>query len=194
MVGDSARPDPVLNSEDLVESFQPVIGQPVTIRPLQPGDAEIERRFVTGLSDETRYNRLLGGSLKITDAYIRRLIEVDGVREVALAAITMLEQSEVIIGVGRYVLEADGRGCEFALVVADAWQGRGIGRRMLDKLIAIARARGIEFIYGDVLSTNVAMLTLARHRGFTLARHPDDATVTRVRRELQAAAGKSAAE
>ena len=76
MVGDPARPDPFLNSEDLVESFQPVIGQPVTIRPLQPGDAEIERRFVTGLSDETRYNRLLGGSLKITDAYIRRLIEV----------------------------------------------------------------------------------------------------------------------
>lgn len=160
----------------------------MTIRPLQPGDAEIERRFVTGLSDETRYNRLLGGALKITDAYIRRLIEVDGVREVALAAITMLEQNELIIGVGRYVLEAEGRGCEFALVVADAWQGRGIGRRMLDKLIAIAHARGVGFIYGDVLSTNIAMLTLARHMGFTLARHPDDATVTRVRRELQAGA------
>jgi len=188
VVGDFARPDPLLSAEDLVESFQPVIGQSVTIRPLQPGDAEIERRFVTGLSEETRYSRLLGGSLKITEAYIRRLIEVDGVREVALAAITMLDESEIIIGVGRYVLEAEGRGCEFALVVADAWQGRGIGRRMLEKLIAIARARGIALIYGDVLSTNIAMLTLARRMGFTLARHPDDATVTRVRRELHASA------
>ena len=194
MVGDPARPDPLLNSENLVESFQPVIGQSVTIRPLQPGDAEIERRFVTGLSEETRYNRLLGGSMKITDAYIRRLIEVDGVHEVALAAITMLEGSEIIIGVGRYVIEADGGSCEFALVVADAWQGRGIGRRMLEKLIAIARARGIAFITGDVLSTNIAMLTLARHMGFALARHPDDATVTRVRRALQTATGTQGAQ
>jgi len=185
VVRNPARPDPVLTPEDLVESFQPVIGQPVTIRPLQAADAAIERSFVSGLSERTRYNRLLGGAMKITDEYIRRLIEVDGVREVALAAITMLDDGELIIGVGRYVLDDERRGCEFALVIADAWQGRGIGRRMLEKLIAIARARGIEFIYGDVLSTNVPMLTLARHLGFALARHPDDATVTRVRRELE---------
>lgn len=184
MVGDPARPDPLLSPENLVESFQPVIGQPVTLRPLQPGDAEIERRFVTGLSERTRYNRLLGGAMKITDEYIRRLIEVDGVREVALAATTMLEDNELIIGVGRYVLDTEIGGCEFALVIADAWQGRGIGRRMLEKLMAIARARRIEFIYGDVLSTNVQMLALARHMGFAAARHPDDATVTRVRRSL----------
>jgi acetyltransferase len=184
VVGDPARPDPLLSPKDLVESFQPVIGQAVTVRPLQPGDAEIERRFVTGLSERTRYNRLLGGAMKITDEYIRRLIEVDGVREVALAATTMLEDNEMIIGVGRYVLDEDRRGCEFALVIADAWQGRGIGRRMLEKLIATAGARGIEFIYGDVLSTNVQMLALARRMGFALARHPDDATVTRVQRSL----------
>jgi acetyltransferase len=178
VVRNPARPDPLLSAEDLVESFQPVIGQSVTLRPLQPADAAIEHRFVSGLSEGTRYNRLLGGAMKITDAYIRRLIEVDGVHEVALAAITMLEDAELIIGVGRYVVDAEGRGCEFALVVADAWQGRGIGRRMLEKLIAVARARG------DVLSTNVAMLTLARHLGFKAARHPDDATITRVTRSL----------
>jgi len=184
VVRDPARPDPLLSAEDLVESFQPVIGQSVTLRPLQPGDAEIERRFVTGLSERTRYNRLLGGAMKITDEYIRRLIEVDGVREVALAAITMLDDAELIIGVGRYVVDAEGDGCEFALVVADAWQGRGIGRRMLEKLIRLAQARGLAVIYGDVLSTNIAMLTLARHLGFKAARHPDDATVTRVTRRL----------
>jgi acetyltransferase len=184
VVRNPARPDPLLSAEDLVESFQPVIGQSVTLRPLQPADAAIEHRFVSGLSEGTRYNRLLGGAMKITDAYIRRLIEVDGVHEVALAAITMLEDAELIIGVGRYVVDAEGRGCEFALVVADAWQGRGIGRRMLEKLISVARARGLEVMYGDVLSTNVAMLTLARHLGFKAARHPDDATITRVTRSL----------
>lgn len=184
MVRDPPRPDPLLTSEGLVESFQPVIGQSVTLRPLQAADAAIEHRFVSGLSERTRYNRLLGGAMRITDEYIRRLIEVDGVREVALAAITMLDEAELIIGVGRYVVDAEGRGCEFALVVADAWQGRGIGRRMLEKLIRLAQARGLEVIYGDVLSTNVSMLTLARHMGFKAARHPEDATVTRVTRSL----------
>ncbi|MDX1377060.1 MAG: GNAT family N-acetyltransferase [Burkholderiales bacterium] len=180
MVRDPARPDPLLSAEDLVESFQPVIGQSVTLRPLQPGDAEIERRFVTGLSERTRYNRLLGGAMKITDAYIRRLIEVDQAREVALAAVTMLEGAELIIGVARYALEAGGRSCEFALVIADAWQGRGIGRRMLAKLISVARARGLAEMYGDVLSTNRPMLELARRLGFSVTRHPDDATLARV--------------
>lgn len=152
----------------------------MTLRPLQSGDLEIERRFVTGLSERTRYNRLLGGAIKITDEYIRRLIEVDGVREVALAAVTMLDAAEQIIGVARYVVGAGGRDCEFALVIADAWQGRGIGRRMLEKLIAVARARGLGALYGDVLSTNRPMLGLARALGFEVTRHPGDATLARV--------------
>ncbi len=186
MVRDPARPDPLLSPEDLVESFQPVIGQSVTIRPLQPGDLEIERRFVTGLSERTRYNRLLGGARKITDDYIRSLIEVDQARDVALAAVTMLDDAELIIGVARYVLDVGTRDCEFALVIADAWQGRGIGRRMLEKLITVARARGLDAIYGDVLSTNRPMLELARRLGFSVKRHPDDATLTRARLALHA--------
>jgi acetyltransferase len=86
--------------------------------------------------------------------------------------------------VARYVLEADGRSCEFALVVADAWQGRSIGRRLMEKLIGVARARGLERLYGDVLSTNHRMLEFCARLGFTLGRNPDDATVTRVTLDL----------
>jgi acetyltransferase len=178
VVRNPARPDPLLTPEDLVESFEPVIGQSVTLRPLQPADAAIERSFITGLSERTRYNRLLGGAMKITDAYIRSLIEIDWSRDIVLAAITMLDNAEVIIGVGRYALDADDRSCEFAVVIADAWQGRGIGRRMLEKLLAVARARGLKVMRGEVLSTNRSMLQLARRLGFKLARHPDDATIT----------------
>jgi len=185
VVRNPARPDPLLTPEDLVESFQPVIGQSVTIRPLQPSDLEIERRFVTGLSERTRYNRLLGGARKITDDYIRSLIEVDQARDVAVAAVTMLDDAELIIGVARYVVDAEGGRCEFALVIADAWQGRGVGRHMLAKLIAVARARGLDSIYGDVLSTNRPMLQLARQLGFAVKRHPDDATLTRVQLGLR---------
>src|SRR5258705_13794895 len=97
----------------------------------------------------------------------------------ALAAALMLDGREVLIGVARYVLESGGRACEFALVIADSWQGRGIGRRMMEKLIGVARSRGLERIYGDVLSTNQPMLEFCRKLGFSLERNPHDATVTR---------------
>jgi len=164
---------------ELAESFQPIIGRAVTIRPLRPEDADIELAFLTGLSPQTRHNRLLGGMIRITREYIERLTRVDYSRDMALAAVVMMEDREVLIGVARYVLEHEGRDCEFALVVDDAWQRRSIGRRMMAKLIAVARDRGLERIYGDVLSTNHHMLDFCRSLGFTLGRNPDDPTVTR---------------
>jgi acetyltransferase len=122
--------------------------------------------------------------IQITREYLERLTTVDFSRDMALAAALMLEGREILIGVARYVLDADGRGCEFALVIADAWQGRGIGRRMMQKLIAVARGRGLDRIYGDVLSTNRHMLNFCRNLGFVPARDPGDPTVTRVTLEL----------
>lgn len=154
------------------------------LRPLRREDVDIEAAFLSGLSPESRHNRLLGGLIKITREYLEKLTTVDFSRDMALAAALMLEDREVLIGVARYVLEAEGRACEFALVIADAWQGRGIGRRMMEKLIAVARSRGLGRIYGDVLSTNRPMLDFCRKLGFDLHRHHDDATVTRATLEL----------
>lgn len=95
----------------------------------------------------------------------------------ALAATVMLEK-EVLIGVARYALESAGR-AEFAIVIADQWQGRGIGRRLLARLADLARRRGLRSLYGDILSINRPMLGLVQKVGFTLARNPDDATLTR---------------
>lgn len=169
---------------ELTESFQPVIGAAVTLRPLRPEDVDIETAFVEALSAESRASRLLGGAVKVTREYIERLTQVDYARDMALAATVMLEGHETLIGVARYALEADGRSCEFALVVADAWQGRGIGKRLLQKLVAVARARGVAGIYGDTLATNRSMLGLAKALGFTLGRHPDEAHLTRVTLDL----------
>jgi acetyltransferase len=188
VVADPAREDQTLIPEEYDESFQPIIGAPVTIRPLRPDDESIELEFVTGLSDASRYNRLLGGAIKISDEYIRRLTRIDWSHEAAFAAITMLGDRESIIGVARYVATDAGEDCEFALVLADAWQGRGIGRRMLEKLIAVAARRGIKRMHGDILSTNARMLSLVRKLGFNLRRLPEDATVTRATRELRSPA------
>ena len=166
--------------EEFDESFQPVTGAAVTLRPLRPEDLDIETAFVEGLSPETRANRLLGGAIRITREYIERLIRVDYARDMALAATVMLEDRETLIGVARYAREADGASAEFALVVADAWQGRGIGRRLLQKLIAVARARGLKVLYGDTLAANRPMLELARSVGFRIGRHPEESHLTRL--------------
>jgi acetyltransferase len=176
--------DQVLNREELTESFEPIVGQSVTLRTLRREDADIEAAFLTGLSAESRHNRLLGGMVRITREYVEKLTTVDYSRDMALAAVLMIEDREVLIGVARYVLEPEGRACEFALVVADAWQGRGIGRRMMEKLIAVARARGLQRIYGDVLAMNRPMIEFCNRLGFTLSRHPDDPTVTRATLQL----------
>ena len=154
----------------------------LTVRPLRPEDREIELAFVSGLSPETRSNRLLGGAKAITREYIESLVSVDYSRDMALAATTMAG-GETLIGVARYVLGKNNESAEFAIVVADAWQGRGIGSRLLAKLIEVARQRGVRRLYGDVLGTNRPMLEFVRKLGFKLERH-DDPTLTRATLEL----------
>ena len=184
MEGPPDRQDQVLIPEDLTESFEPIVGTSVTLRPLRPEDTDIEHAFVSGLSPETRSNRLLGGAIRITPEYIAKLTSVDYSRDMALAATLMLDDGELLIGVARYVLDADGKGCEFAIVIADTWQRRGIGRRLLAKLVAIAASRKVPRIYGDILATNQGMLEMVKKVGFSLARHPEDATLVRALREL----------
>jgi acetyltransferase len=178
------RKDQVLIPGDLAESFQPIIGHAVSLRPLMPEDQDIEHDFVSDLSPESRHGRLLGGLVRITPEYIAKLTKVDYSRDMAIAATVMSEEKETLIGVARYVRDADAPACEFAIVIADTWQDRGIGRRLMIKLIGVARARGLETIYGDVLSTNQRMLTFCRTLGFIPHRHPGDHTVTRVTLQL----------
>ena len=173
------RQNQVLNLSELTESFEPITGQAVTLRALRREDHDIEHAFVSGLSPDTRHNRLLGGAKRITREYIESLITIDYSRDMAIAAAVMLDGHETLIGVARYVLVKPDA-CEFAIVIADAWQGRGIGGRLMRKLAAIARSRGLRQIYGDVLSTNRPMLEMCRRLGYSLGRHPDDPTLTRV--------------
>lgn len=166
--------------ERVASGFQPVIGHAISVRALRADDFDIEYEFISGLSLQTRNNRLLGGARPVTPEYVARLTRVDYPRELALAAVVMLEARETLIGVARYALETDGASCEFALVIADAWQGRGIGRHLTECLMSAARAHGIPRMTGYVLSTNSTMLGLARKLGFRLQRVAGDASLTQV--------------
>jgi len=177
--------------EDLAESWQVIHGYSISVRPLRRTDLDIESAFVEGLSRESRYNRLLGGAINVSRAYIEQLTTIDYRRDMALAAIVMTENSEVLIGVARYVQEHDAAPrpapCEFAIVIADAWQGRGIGAHLMRKLIEVARGRGIPAMYGEILASNQGMLTMMKRLGFLIERHPEDAAVVRATRDLRKA-------
>lgn len=154
-------------------------GTVVTIRPIRRSDAALELAFLDGLSARTRYQRLLS-TRKLLPGELRRLIDVDFSRDMALIATVRVLGLEVQIGVARYVRLVDESSAEFAIVIADDWQGRRLGERLLGDLLEAASAHGLTRLTGITLTTNTAMLTLARRLGFRLALEPGDATVTRV--------------
>ena len=160
-------------------------GTAVVIRPIHPEDDAIERVFITGLSRDTRYNRLLGAR-KLTPEEIRRLTHIDYVREMAFVAVTESGGQTRLLGVSRYVRDVDGGGAEFALVIADAWQKKGLGSLLLAILLRHAQAAGIGRLHGVTLATNQGMLNLARKLGFVRKLDLQDATVRLVEKKLTA--------
>lgn len=161
-------------------------GARVLLRPIRPDDADMEQAFVRGLSAESRYFRFMDTLRELTPEMLRRFTEIDYDRHMALIAVA---PGPVEVGVARYIAGHSGTTCEFALVVADAWQGRGLGRRLMSALIDAARAHGLLTMFGDVLLANHAMLRLMRRMGFVLESSPDDPMLRRVVLDLRVPAG-----
>ena len=143
-------------------------GRVIRVRPIRPEDAEIEQRFVRNLSEDARYFRFMRMLDELTPEMLVRFTQIDYDREMALIALTTAaDGTEEEVGVTRYALAPDGEGAEFALVVADAWQGQGIGSQLLQWLMEYARQRGVRRLFGEVLVRNTAMRSLAAELGFT---------------------------
>ncbi|MGE0557950.1 MAG: GNAT family N-acetyltransferase [Burkholderiales bacterium] len=164
----------------LVSSWQTADGELVTLRPIRPEDAEIEQAFVRGLSAESRRFRFMDTLRELTPMMLVRFTQIDYDREMAFIATVQRDGRESEIGVCRYVTNPDGQTCEFAIVIADDWQYRGLGRRMMTQLIEVARSRGLGAMIGHVLSSNNGMLALCESLGFTTALSDDDPQVRRV--------------
>ncbi|MGH8618811.1 MAG: GNAT family N-acetyltransferase [Burkholderiales bacterium] len=158
-------------------------GTAVTLRPIRPEDAEREQAFVHGLSDEARYFRFLDSLRDLTPRMLAHFTAIDYHDHLALIAVTHTEPP-VQVAVCRYVVDAGGQTCEFAIVVTDAWQGRGLATLLMTALMAAARARGVRRMYGDVLRANHKMLALTARLGFVSCPHLDDPRIQRVERAL----------
>jgi len=168
----------------LVTRYQLPNGTDITVRPIRPEDAQIEQDFIRNLSEQSRYFRFMQNIHELTPQMLTRFTQIDYDQEMALIAVTGEGGQEEELAVGRYVANADGMSCEFALVVSDKWQRMGIGHRLMNQLIKIARDRGLETMEGEVLCGNSKMLGLLKSLDFRIANHPDDASIMSVSKAL----------
>ncbi len=137
------------------------------------------------LSPESKYFRFMDTLRERSPQMLSRFTQIDYDREMAFVAVTHSGGKEVEIGVGRYITNPDGESCEFAVVIADAWQGRGIAGRLLTELIAVAREKRLKQVVGHVLASNSRMLEFVAGLGFTLSYDPSDPTLKRAVLALQ---------
>lgn len=163
-------------------------GSSVLLRPIRPEDAEPGQRFVQGLSPQTRHFRFRQELVELPAGLLARFSQPDFGHELTLVA-TREESAgiEELLGMAAYTRDPAGNSCEFALIVTEAWQGRGLGTALLLALLRAAREGGYAEIHAEVLAENTPMLELLRYLGFDIQAHPQDSALCLVRRSLQEA-------
>ncbi|MEM2099295.1 MAG: bifunctional acetate--CoA ligase family protein/GNAT family N-acetyltransferase [Candidatus Bathyarchaeia archaeon] len=138
----------------------------VLLRPIKPEDEKRFNEFLLSLSEETMRFRFFQILKELSHDVLVRYCNLDYEREVAI--VVELQDSKRIIGAGGVIVEPDKRSGEFAVVVGDAWQGLGLGGKLMDHVVAVARDLRLERIWGYVLANNYKMLRLCGKLGFKL--------------------------
>jgi len=159
-------------------------GKKITLRHIAQGDALIEQKFIRKLSVQSRYLRFHGSIKELNKKELETFTNPDPLNEEALIILHKKEKNEEEIGVARFIIDSDGKSCEFAIVVADEWQNRGLGAKLMKTLMSLAQARGIKRIYGSVIKSNPGMLQFVKGLGFEETTDPDDSSVMLVSKYL----------
>lgn len=144
---------------------------PWRLRNFRPEDAPLLRDFFVSLSSQDRRDRFMGATGEVSQAVLGRLAAVDDAAHVAFLAEPRFSHLPSMIAEARYVVSsADPQQCEFAVCVRGDWQGRGLGRTMLQCLEDHAVQAGKTLLYAETLDTNAAMAALARTMGYRAVR------------------------
>jgi acetyltransferase len=143
-------------------------GVEVYLRPIKPEDAPLLLDLFDNMSKRSRYYRFFSPMKTLSRDMLVRLTQVDYDRHIALVALHKAEGKEKMVGVVRVISGADRSSAEFSVAVGDPWQGKGIGRKLLERSLEVARDYGIRKVYGEVLAENKEMLGLGRELGFEI--------------------------
>ncbi len=150
-------------------------GTPVLIRPMKPEDEPLVVDLLDNCSQQTIYFRYFHAVKNWPHEALIRFTQNDYDREIGIVAIGLPPGPTVMMGVGRLVMIPERDTAEFAVIVADPWQGKGLGPKLIEKVIEIAKENGVRTLLGDVLAENHPMLGLVKKMGFNVLR-PDEGT------------------
>ena len=150
-------------------------GTEVLLRPIRPEDEPLQQELFSTLSEETVRERFFSVIKEMTHEMLVRFCNIDYDREIAIVAEVRKGDERRIVGISRLIIES-GAKAQFAVLVHDEYQGKGLGHKLIDVLIGLAEEKGLDEIYGVTLSSNRQMLKLVRSLGFTTALMPDGIT------------------
>lgn len=165
-------------------------GVPITIRTLRPTDRDAEQRFISNLSPQTSYFRFHGTMRELPADLLDRFMNSDYPDEMALIATVNEEDGPRQVAVARFVRVTGTETAELAIVVADDWQGRGLGTRMLEDLRHCAIEAGIQHFQASVLAENRRMVALCRRLGFDSSSPRTDFQTRELGKQLQQDSGQ----
>lgn len=142
-------------------------GNDVVVRAIRPEDEKLIENLHGSLSEQSIRMRFFSMVKTLSRDSLIRLCHLDYAREMALVAERKggTGQPE-LIGVSRYYMNPQTRSAEFAVLVSDAYQGQGLGQHLMERLVVVARERGVKQLNGSVLRENRRMLALATDLGF----------------------------
>jgi len=163
-----------------VMSWRDSDGTEVLLRPVKPEDEPLVHNMLSSLSKETLKERFFQVIRTITHEMLIRLCNIDYDREMTMAVEIKEGPNRTLIGLGGLMIEPDLKKGEYAVLVHDRYQGKGLGYKLMDILIGIAQEKGLEEFYGMVLSENKRMLHLCEKLGLTSVPLPDGLTLVRL--------------
>jgi RimJ/RimL family protein N-acetyltransferase len=162
-------------------------GHRVTIRFVEPRDAEELQNYFRSLSTRSRYNRFLGALSELPKTQLEHFIRVGEDERFSVVATMNFDGFETIVGEARYAFHADTASVEFGVSIHDRWQGHGIGASLLKNLECRAAALGAGRLFGDTLRSNEVMISLARKSGYAFTHNPDDWKLVRFEKHIELA-------
>src|ERR1700738_4949213 len=147
-------------------------GHAVTVRFVEPRDAEELQNYFRSLTTRSRYNRFLGAMSELPPTEVDHFIHIGEADRFSVVATMMVDGFETIVGEARYAFHSDTASIEFGLSIDDRWQGHGIGKALLKNLECRAASFGAERLFGDTLRSNEQMINLARKSEYALPTSP----------------------
>jgi acetyltransferase len=171
---------------DLIDVVRLAGGERIVIRPVLPQDADLTLAFFHSLSAPARYDRFMTSMRELPPELMRRFTQVDYASHLALVAEVFAGGRETVVAEARYVRLPDASTAEFAVSVAEPWQGKKLASLMLGKLACRAAAEGVKRMVGETLASNTRMLSLARKAGFTILPSPDVRGLMLLEKSLEA--------